>query len=903
MPQREGGCLTTADRITATEGAGVEASGWRQRALEGLATGRPLAEVLGLLARAQQAACPSEASCAFVIRDTVSGGPRLIAGPSLPDSLLDMGRNEAAGTAGAAFDIDAAVASLQAAAESHGLTLVRAHDLTDSDGTVAGALLLFRDADADPAPFAEDELVETVRLATLAITQSERRRRLERQARHFEDGQKLARLGTIKFDIPSDTWTVSRPLADHIGLDETALSREVARGIIHPDDLAMSLEKFQALFQHQGRLEYEHRLIHQRTGAVIFVKIFVGLVRDSRGEPLYVTGVVQDVSDHRRAMAALEASEARFRGLFDALPLDVALWRRSGDDFVLEDVNPAAERDCDDRIRPLLGSRLSLFYDDCPDLIACIHHCARDGTVMRLERPYRMRSTGRERHFAFLFAPVPPDAVMVIAEDIEDRIAFDACLRETTDLLEAGQRMGRMGSFEYHLADDRWRLSETWLDLFGADAASAKTDELIALVHPEDRAAVMNAFEAVRRGQATQLDHRGINRRTGAIIDVRSRYDLVRDESGQPLKIRGLTQDVTDEKRREQVLTDRLRQLDLAEAIASVGSWTLDPTTGIVQWSDNVYRIYERDPALGPPTLEDYERFYQGEALETLRTVLLGAVRDGKPYEVTIPLTFPDGRVKWLHALGRPEPDAGPHGHVVHGTLQDITERKRAEAFREDVDRVIRHDLRSPIAATMAGINLLRISGELSPSQRETLDMMERANQRQLTLLDTSMTLYRMEAGTYDLTTEPVDLLAVLEEVRAELTHLAVARHAAVRMDTPEPASMPPTPGDAWLCRAILSNLIRNALEAVPEGMTEAAVTIRLQAAGGQAVVTITNPGAVPEDIRPLFFEKYVTSGKSGGTGLGTYSARIMAEAQGGSVTLDSTRPDWTTVTVTLPLV
>ena len=265
-------------------------------------------------------------------------------------------------------------------------------------------------------------------------------------------------------------------------------------------------------------------------------------------------------------------------------------------------------------------------------------------------------------------------------------------------------------------------------------------------------------------------------------------------------------------------------------------------------------------------------------------------------------MTLPDGRVKWLHARGQPDPDPGPHGHIVHGTLQDITERKRADSFREDVERVIRHDMRSPVAATMSGVQLLRMSGDLGPHHQETLDMMERANQRQLTLLDASMTLYRMEAGTYDLTSEAVDLSAVLEEVAGELTHLSVERRATLRVQAPGPDPLPPTRGDPWLCRAILSNLIRNALEAVPGERAEAAVTVRLLAGDGCAVVTISNPGAVPEDIRPRFFDKYITSGKSGGTGLGTYSARIMAEAQGGSVALDSTRPGWTTVTVSLPL-
>ncbi len=58
----------------------------------------------------------------------------------------------------------------------------------------------------------------------------------------------------------------------------------------------------------------------------------------------------------------------------------------------------------------------------------------------------------------------------------------------------------------------------------------------------------------------------------------------------------------------------------------------------------------------------------------------------------------------------------------------------------------------------------------------------------------------------------------------------------------------------------------------------------------------------MPTAIRERFFEKFVTQGKSGGTGLGTYSARMLAQAQNGTVELAvSDEADTTTLTITLP--
>jgi CheY-like chemotaxis protein len=69
---------------------------------------------------------------------------------------------------------------------------------------------------------------------------------------------------------------------------------------------------------------------------------------------------------------------------------------------------------------------------------------------------------------------------------------------------------------------------------------------------------------------------------------------------------------------------------------------------------------------------------------------------------------------------------------------------------------------------------------------------------------------------------------------------------------------------------------------------------------GDPVMLAVHNPGVVPAEIAPRFFDKYVTSGKSGGTGLGTYSARLMARAQHGELQLRTSQESGTSVTLTL---
>ena len=67
-------------------------------------------------------------------------------------------------------------------------------------------------------------------------------------------------------------------------------------------------------------------------------------------------------------------------------------------------------------------------------------------------------------------------------------------------------------------------------------------------------------------------------------------------------------------------------------------------------------------------------------------------------------------------------------------------------------------------------------------------------------------------------------------------------------------------------------------------------------------MISIHNNGTVPMELSDCFFEKYKTSGKTGGTGLGTYSARLMAETQRGSISMRSSAKEGTFVTISLPI-
>jgi CheY-like chemotaxis protein len=156
-----------------------------------------------------------------------------------------------------------------------------------------------------------------------------------------------------------------------------------------------------------------------------------------------------------------------------------------------------------------------------------------------------------------------------------------------------------------------------------------------------------------------------------------------------------------------------------------------------------------------------------------------------------------------------------------------------------------------------------------------------------------------MEEGNYRLRAQAVDLAALVQTVARELQGHAHSKDIELKLALP--AQQVYAQGEELLCYSTVANLLKNALEASPDGED---VQVRLQLiqdAGGEAVVLdIHNRGEVPPAVRENFFEKYATHGKPGGTGLGAYSARLMARVQHGDLRMASS-PDGTTLSLSLP--
>ncbi len=149
--------------------------------------------------------------------------------------------------------------------------------------------------------------------------------------------------------------------------------------------------------------------------------------------------------------------------------------------------------------------------------------------------------------------------------------------------------------------------------------------------------------------------------------------------------------DIAEREETEDVLCTSLIDLKLAQEIANIGNWQFDPAIGVPVWSEQIYEIYNRDPNLGPPHIDEYRKIYKKEQFAIFNSAIQRAIQDGEPYDIVLKLELPDGIVKWIHAICQPDDKKGPSGHFLRGTIQDITEQIKIEQALRDSQARLQH--------------------------------------------------------------------------------------------------------------------------------------------------------------------------------------------------------------------
>jgi PAS domain S-box-containing protein len=557
-----------------------------------------------------------------------------------------------------------------------------------------------------------------------------------------------------------------------------------------------------------------------------------------------------------------------------------------------------------------------------------------------------------------VYFPGPPltlwaSEVGLVALTIAPVVSFvDALRRHVTALGNSEERFRTLSdlALEGIMIHDRGVIldaNRAFARVFGYD----HPDELIGrnslelLLSPESRTRIRERCE---RRETGVIEVTGV-RKDGTTFPGRTESRAI-THRGHEAGLVAMS-DITEYKRAmesrrrsEEELRESKGRLEEAQQLAHLGSYTSDVLTGRMEWSDELYRIYELDPARSAPSIDVVlARTHPDDRALILQTREDLIRRNGR-FEFEHRLLMPDGRIKYVLVMGTMSP-GGDGRPRTRATVQDITERKRAEREKaklqvqlnqaqkmEAIGQLaagIAHEINTPIQyigdngkfLEDAFRDLVKFAGADGPPvpAREKRDdgvfeylrdEVPKAIEQLLGGVDhVSRIVLAMKEFSHPGTAEkiPVDINRAIESTilvsKGEWKYLA-------EVTTDFDRELPRVPCFAGEFNQVILNLIVNAAHAIADVVKDSGRKGRIHIAtrrDGEVVeIRVSDTGCgIPKANQSKVFDPFFTTKPVGkGTGQGLAIAYgVVVQKHGGAIRLESEPGSGATFIIRLPLV
>ncbi len=271
--------------------------------------------------------------------------------------------------------------------------------------------------------------------------------------------------------------------------------------------------------------------------------------------------------------------------------------------------------------------------------------------------------------------------VVAVAHDVTERRRTEEALRARDVQLQEAQVLANLGSWEWDVRTNSRRWSDQLTRIFGLrhDQVPSTFDGFYPLVHPEDRErAAKIANEALRSGTDYENQFR-IVRPDGVVRTVHNQARVDRDESGRPVRVIGVCQDITERKlAEEQVRASQERFRMMVENVRDYAIYILDMNGYVTSWNLGAERIegYRAEEIIG----KHYSCFFppdhaaRGDPGMQLQFASIQGRYESEGWRVR-----KNGSQFWAHIIVTPLLDETGKPRGFSEITHDITERKRAE--------------------------------------------------------------------------------------------------------------------------------------------------------------------------------------------------------------------------------
>lgn len=654
-----------------------------------------------------------------------------------------------------------------------------------------------------------------------------------------------------------------------------------------------------------------HTLLITKKGREIPIADSGAPIKNEQGEITGMVLVFRDQTLEREAQRKIRESEEKFRKAFQTSPDAININRLDGLYVEINEGFTTLTGFTRDDVIGKLSSEIKIWAipEDRDKLIAGL---LENGVVENLESKFRCKDGSIKT--ALMSARIVmlnnESHILSITRDISEIKKSEIEIREREFWLTESQKAGRIGSYDFDIINNHWISSEVLDELFGIGPENPRTlESWNAIIHPEHRQVMLDYFlnEVIGKKKRFDKDYKIIRQSDGAERWVLGRGELTFDENGNPVRMYGTIQDITERKLYEMQLREseeRFRKsvlmapipvmvhdedgivLSISEGWTHFSGYTIDDIPTLKDWMDKAYG----------PKAREIETYFRGLYSET-KTIFSG--------EFEINTKSGDKRIWYFYSTPLGKFSNGKR--LLLNMAPDITQRKRvqqeliiAKEKAEESERLksaflanMSHEIRTPLNGILGFTNILTENENLSGEEkREYASVINKSAEGLLKIINDILDISRLETGKAGIEPKLFDAGDMLNGLKTLFAQrLTESGKTEVELILQKPQEKLVLNTDENRLIQIFSNLLDNALRFTKKGNITFGVA---EIKDGKACFFVSDTGAgIPKEKHEIIFDRFsqadnYTTRSYGGTGLGLAIVRKLLEMMGSEISLES---------------